>query len=414
MTINNPLYQNKQVVSQEDVMKMIKNTHLNEMMKDTTITVPLPRFGKEDRNKSSEREFKSIFGVVYYGNDDDCTMTMNTMLDRFKTFVETHNLSKEAATQFFGRLLRGETADAFELRNCFRGMLIDKMWFLFQSVCRDTITPEEANEEIRRIIDDPPAESVGRILLKINSLAFHANAHLPISERVRSSNIQARSDIMRFLQANYSASTYDTIKQRFNKVIQEAKEDELEQIIDTLIQIASSSIAYVPMKNNKKKKVDYVHAIETPSAPRPPKQGSKSLSNLRKTARCFNCNMEPNERSKFNHTTWQDCPFYRDDQNKPIRPDLTKPPCKTCGGFHTPRCQKELRLNKKNPNNQNKGQRNYQYGPKIDYRCNCYQRNQPQGQNQGTGGNAAPLGDGNVRALGYQPGPANNQNQNFQ
>ena len=126
--------------------------------------------------------------------------------------------------------------------------------------------------------------------------------------------------------------------------------------------------------------------------------------------------MEPNEKSRFNHSKWQDCPFYRDDQNQPIRPDLNKPPCGTCGGFHIPRCQKEMRKNKR-LNNQGGNQQNYRFGSKVEYRCNCFPRNtnQPQQQQQPqlTGGNAAPVGNGNVKALGYQTQQVQ-QGQQFQ
>ena len=244
---------------------------------------------------------------------------------------------------------------------------------------------------------------------------------MPITERVKAGNIQARTDILKFLQSNYSAATYDSIVQKYNDVIQGSSAPELEDTLDQLIQIASTATAYVPMKNAKKKKVDAVYQVDSVNNAQQPsnnrQQKSKSVNNAPKSPRCFNCNMEPNEKSKFNHNKWQDCPFYRDDQNQPIRPNLNQPPCGTCGGFHVAQCQKELRKNKRGnqQNQQNQqNQRNYRFGPKIDYRCNCYARNMNQQQPQPTGGNAAPIGSGNVKALGFTPQPQFQQQQSHQ
>ena len=407
--MNNPNYQGKAVVSEQDVMRMIRDNNLYRAMKDTTMTVPLPRFGTEGRSESAEREFKNMFSGVHYADETNCTMTMNTLLDRFKTFVELNNLDLDTASTFFARLLRGEAADAYELRHRYKGQKLDQIWKLFQVVWRDTIAPENANDEIKRIIETAPYENGGRALFRIAELAFQANAHLPITERVKAGTLQARTEVLKFLQSNYSAATYDSIVQKYNDVIQGSSAPDLEDTVDQLIHIASSVIAYVPMKNAKKKKVEATYHIESVNNAqqqannRP--QKSKSVNNAPKNPRCFNCNMEPNEKSRFNHSKWQDCPFYRDDQNQPIRPDLNKPPCGTCGGFHVPRCQKEMRKNKR-LNNQGGNQRNYRFGPKVEYRCNCFPRNtnQPQQQQQPqlTGGNAAPVGNGNVKALGYQ------------
>ena len=147
--MNNPNYQNKSVVSEQDVIRIIRDNELYKATKDTTMTVPLPRFGTEGQSESVEREFKNMFSNTHYANETDCTMTMNTLLDRFKTFIEMNNLNLDTASTFFARLLRGEAVDAYELRHRYKGQKLDQIWRLFQVAWKDTIAPESANDKIR-------------------------------------------------------------------------------------------------------------------------------------------------------------------------------------------------------------------------------------------------------------------------
>ena len=116
MTMNDLNYQGKAVVSEQDIIRMIRDNNLYRAVKDTTMTVPLPRFGTEGRSEAAEREFKNMFSGVHYADETDCTMTMNTLLDRFKTFVELNNLNLDTASTFFARLLRGEAARCVRIK----------------------------------------------------------------------------------------------------------------------------------------------------------------------------------------------------------------------------------------------------------------------------------------------------------
>ena len=246
---------------------------------------------------------------------------------------------------------------------------------------RDKMSPSDADDKVKEIIDNPPEKkTVGHLLFEILRLTLLANSNLRLPERLQTSVMQSRANIRKFLDKNYNYSTVQNIFRIFDDAMDSGKIP-VEDSVNHLIQIATKETAY----QERRKKGKNVDAIEMNKnyAPQPRNtlsqpQGRNQFTNNNYNnnaqysqnmqtgnQRCHNCNMEPRDGGRFNHNKWRDCPFYRDNNNMALRPNMNQQPCRCCGGHHTGRCQKEMRLTRGQPSVAPSSRRSY--GPQNNY-----------------------------------------------
>ena len=250
--MNNPQFRNEKILTTQDVLNVFSMANANTARHDSSINIPLPKFGINDKNEKVEKEFKNVFNGEYFADPLDNTMPINVLLDLFREFVEKHGLTAKSSEALLRKILRGESRDWLINQTRVLGNSLTNQWFVIQSAMRDKMSPSDADDKVKEIIDNPPEKkTVGHLLFEIMRLTLLANSNLRLPERLQTSLMQSRSNIRKFLDKNYNYSTVQNIFRIFDDAMDSGKIP-LEDSVNHLIQIATKETAYQETKKKRK------------------------------------------------------------------------------------------------------------------------------------------------------------------
>ena len=332
-------------ISQGDLLEII-NSQIGTVLKNevtTTFanTIPLPTFGNQQINSNIEKAFKAKLGNKTFGSASSHTAPMNIILREMSELISEYGLSMDSAQELLGRLFTDKTQIFYNTQIYTMGNSLDKVWNLLQNMGKSAISPEQAMKTLDQLVHNPPEGPLADILMDLMNASFNAHSDLALSERIHASGVVSKGKILQLMKENYGYDVYNNVLSENNRILRTPNKngkaaggDNLIDLINICLRIAGD----MP-RNKKEHKVEVLKYKDMDTDHRKMAEAVHEIAN----GRCHNCNFDGSLNHKNHHFQWRNCPFYKDNEGRPIKPDYNKK-CHNCGGMHRQDLQKRQKI----------------------------------------------------------------------